>query len=178
MFDRSDSEDGQAKPANKNSEQSPIPKTSGRTSTTIGPTIRIVGDVLVTGNQGVHVEGRVEGTINLHDNILSVGQEGRVDATIRARAIFVAGQVEGDLKGDEQVVVQSTGNVRGNIVAPRVTLEDGCKFKGFVDMDAKPSAARASRSPGKSKKQADIDLAAGSSGDPSPGDGLGSAPGP
>lgn len=178
MFNKSDAEDGRTKPAIQSSEQSSLPKTSGRTSTTIGPTIRIVGDVLVTGNQGVHIEGRVEGTITLNDNILSVGPEGRVDATIKARAIFVAGKVEGDLKGGEQVVVQSTGNVRGNIAAPRVILEDGCKFKGFIDMDAKPSAARAAKSPVKSEKIADIDLAAGSSGDASSKDGLGPAPGP
>jgi len=116
-------------------------RTTGRTSTTIGPTIQIHGDVLVTGQQAVHIEGRVEGTISLSDNILSVGKSGQVNATVNARAIFVAGTVTGDLKGDEQIVVQSSGIVCGNIVAPRVTLEDGCKFKGSIDMDMKPRAA-------------------------------------
>lgn len=177
MFKKSDSEDGQTKSVIKSSEQSSLPKKSPRSPTTIGPTIHIIGDVLVAGNQGVHVEGRVEGTISLSDNILSVGREGQVNATIRARAIFVGGKVEGDIKGDEQVVVQKSGNVRGNIVAPRVTLEDGCKFKGFIDMDVKPRAARTSKSSSKSEKVAEINFAAGSNGDASSGGGLGTAPG-
>jgi len=176
MFKKSDPEDGRTKSVIQSSEQSSLSKTSDRTSTTIGPTIQIVGDVLVTGNQGVHIEGRVEGTISLSNNILSVGKEGQINATVSARAIFVGGKVEGDLKGDEQIVVQSSGNVRGNIVAPRVTLEDGCKFKGFIDMDVKPSAARASKSSSKSDKIADIKFAEGGSGDVPPETGLATPP--
>ncbi len=178
MFKKSDPEDGRTKSVIQSSEQSSLSNTSERTPTTIGSTIQIIGDVLVTGNQGVHIEGRVEGTISLSNSILSVGKEGQISATVNARAIFVGGKVEGDLKGDEQVVVQSSGNVRGNIVAPRVTLEDGCKFKGFIDMDVKPSATRASKRSSESEKIADINFAAGGSGDVSPGDGLATPPGP
>jgi cytoskeletal protein CcmA (bactofilin family) len=178
MFKKSDLDDGRTKPVIQSSEQNSLSKSSGRTPTTIGPTIKIVGDVLVTGNQGVHIEGQVEGTISLSDNILSVGTEGKIDATINARAIFVAGKVEGDLKGDEQVVVQSSGKVRGNIVAPRVTLEDGCTFKGFIDTDVNPGEARASKRSSKNEKVADINLAAGGSGDESSRDRFGTPPGP
>ncbi len=177
MFKKPEPEDGRTEPMIHSSEQSVLPTTRSRTPATIGPSIQISGDVLVTGNQGVHIEGRVEGTISLSDNILSVGKEGQINATISARAIFVAGKVEGDLKGDEQVVVHSSGNVRGNIVAPRVTLEDGCKFKGSIDMDVEPSAARVSTSSSGSEKIADIKSAAGGSGDASSGGGLGKVPG-
>lgn len=178
MFKKSEPEDGRTNPRVKSSEQSSLPKPTARTPATIGPTIEIYGDVVVTGNQGVHIEGRVDGTISLSDNILSVGKEGQINATINARAIFVAGRVDGDIKGDEQVVVQSSGIVRGNIVAPRVTLEDGCRFKGSIDMDAKPSAARASKGPSKSEKIADVKFAAGGSSDVSSGIGLGTTPAP
>ena len=177
MFNKTEPEDGRTKPMIHSSEQSSPPKTYGRTPATIGPTIQIRGDVLVTGNQGVHIEGRVEGTISLSDNILSVGEEGQINATINARTIFVAGKVEGDLKCNEQIVVHSSGDVRGNIVAPRVTLEDGCKFKDSIDMDVEPSAARASKSSSRTEKIADIKFAAGGSGDASSGGGLGKAPG-
>jgi cytoskeletal protein CcmA (bactofilin family) len=107
---------------------------------------------------------------------LTVGKEGQIKATIDARAIFVEGKVEGDLKGDEQIVIHSSGDVRGNIVAPRVTLEDGCKFKGSIDMDVELSAARVSGSSSRSEKIANIKSAAGSSGDASSGGGLGKVP--
>ena len=45
------------------------------------------------------------------------------------------GKVEGDISGGEKVIISKTGNVLGNIDAPRVTLEDGAKFKGSIEMD-------------------------------------------
>jgi len=177
MFNKSEAEDDRSKPVNQSSEQSSVSMTRGRTPATIGPTIQINGDVLVTGNQGVHIEGRVDGTISLSDNILSVGTEGQINATINARAIFVAGKVEGDLKGDEQIVVHSSGNVRGNIVAPRVTLEDGCKFKGSIDMDVESSAGRGSKSTSRREKIADINFAAGSNSNAPSSGVIGKSPG-
>ncbi len=175
MFKKHEPEDGRTEPMIHSSEQSMPPTTRSRTPATIGPSIQISGDV--TGNEDVRIEGRVEGTISLSDNNLTVGKEGQINATVNARTIFVEGKVEGDLNGDEQVIVHNSGNVRGNIVAPRVTLEDGCKFKGSIDMDVEPSVARTSGSSRRSEKIADIKSAAGGSGDTSPGGGLGKVPG-
>jgi len=163
MFKKSEAKDDQSEPMMQSSEQSMLPTTRSRATATIGPSIQITGDVLVTGNQSVHIEGHVKGTISLSGNILSVGREGQVIAIIDARAVFVRGKVEGDLKGDEQVVIHSSGNVRGNIVAPRVILEDGCKVKGSIDMDAEPSAAHASKSFGRNEKVSEVKSAAGAS---------------
>lgn len=176
MFKKPEPEDGRTEPMMPSTGESVLPKTRSRTAATIGPSIQISGDV--TGNEDVRIEGRVEGTISLADNVLTVGKEGQINATVNARAIFVEGSVEGDLKGDEQVVVQSSGKVRGNIVAPRVTLEDGCKFKGSIDMDVEPSASRSSAGASRSEKIADIKSAAGGGADASSGAGLGKAPGP
>jgi cytoskeletal protein CcmA (bactofilin family) len=175
MFKKPEPDDGRTEPMMHSPEQSVVPKTRSRTAATIGPSIQISGDV--TGNEDVRIEGRVEGTVSLADNVLTVGKEGQINATVNARSIFVEGRVEGDLKSDEQVVVQSSGNVRGNIVAPRVTLEDGCKFKGSIDMDVEPSSSRASGGSGRSEKIADIKSAAGGGADGSSGGGLGKAPG-
>ena len=177
MFKKPEPEDGRTEPVIHGSEQSVLPtKTRSRTTASIGPSIHINGDV--TGNEDVRIEGRVEGTVNLSDNVLTVGKDAHINATVNARIIFIEGKVEGDLKADERVVVQSTGDVHGNIVSPRVTLEDGCKFKGSIDMDVEPSAAHGPASSGRSEKIADIKSAAtGSSGEVSSGGGLGKAPG-
>ena len=154
MSTKLESEDSRIEPTVHTNKQSMVSTPRIRTASTIGASIQISGEVI--GNEDVRVEGCVEGTINLSDNILTVGKEGQINATVKARTIFVEGKVEGDLNGDEQVIVHNSGNVRGNIVAPRVTLEDGCKFKGTIDMDVEPSAARASGSFGGSEKIADI----------------------
>ncbi len=175
MFKKSETEESKPEPMVHTSKQSILSTTRSRTPATIGPSIHISGDV--TGNEDVRIEGRVEGTVNLRDNILTIGKDGQINAMVNARAVFVEGKVEGDLKGDEQIVIHSSGDVRGNIAAPQVTLDDGCKFKGSIDMDVEPSATRASGSSNRSEKIADIKSAAEGSGDAPSGGGLGKVPG-
>ena len=99
----------------------------------IGPSIVIKGTV--SGDEDLVIQGKVEGTIDLRDNEVSVGQTGKVNADVSAKVVKVDGEVSGDITGTEKVVISKSGNVHGNIVAPRVTLEDGAIFKGSIDMD-------------------------------------------
>lgn len=110
----------------------------------IGPGIHINGDI--HGDENLLVEGHVKGKIHLESHQVDIGQSGRVTADITAKVITISGEVRGDLNGIEKVVISRTGNVHGNIVAPRMTLEDGAIFKGSIDMNpsepvkAKPAA--------------------------------------
>ena len=106
----------------------------------IGPSITIKGEV--SGEEDLLIEGKVEGTISMKDQQVSVGKSGEVLADIDARVVTVDGNVTGDILGSEKVVVSKSGNVKGNIVAPRVTLEDGAIFKGSIDMDPGESASQ------------------------------------
>ncbi|MFP6837650.1 MAG: polymer-forming cytoskeletal protein [Pseudomonadales bacterium] len=99
----------------------------------IGPTIKIKGDV--SGDEDLIIEGTVDGSIELSGHDLTVGQSGHVQANLIATTVRVEGQVTGDITGSEKVIVSKSGRAQGNIVAPRVTLEDGAKFKGSIDMD-------------------------------------------
>ena len=99
----------------------------------IGSTIHIKGDV--TGDEDLIIHGHVEGTINLKDHNVIIGRKGKVDANINARQIVVEGELNGDLNGEEKVVIRETGNVLGNVISPRVTLEDGAMFKGSIEME-------------------------------------------
>lgn len=115
---------------------------NSRSAAMIGQSIIIKGTI--TGNEDLIVEGTLEGSISLPDNDLTIGESGKVTADLSAKNVKVEGQVTGDISGSEKVVVSNTGRLRGNIVAPRVTLEDGAKFKGSIDMDpgevSKPAA--------------------------------------
>lgn len=104
----------------------------------IGPSITIKGEV--SGDEDLLIQGRVEGTIQLNNHEVSVGESGKVSADIHAKVAKVDGEVTGDISAIEKVVISKSGNVRGNIVAPRVTLEDGAIFKGSIDMDPAGSA--------------------------------------
>lgn len=99
----------------------------------IGPSIRIQGDL--TGEEDLVIEGRVEGKIDLKQQSVTIGESGRVQADVFGRTITVEGEVRGNLVADEQITVRRTGHVQGNLTAPRVSLEDGAKFKGSIDME-------------------------------------------
>src|SRR5690606_33241127 len=100
----------------------------------IGPSIRIDGDL--RGEEDLLIEGEVKGTVTLKDNRLMIGSQGRVRANVYAHSIEVEGLMEGDLYGTERVNVHKSAQVKGNIICPRVSGEDGARFKGTIDMDA------------------------------------------
>ncbi|MFT7532701.1 MAG: cytoskeletal protein CcmA (bactofilin family) [Gammaproteobacteria bacterium] len=106
---------------------------SSKKSASIGPSITIHGDV--TGEEDLVVAGTIEGTVNLKDNNLVIDENGHVMANVTARVIRVDGEVKGELRASEKVVIKPSGHVNGDIRAPRVVLEDGCHFKGSVDME-------------------------------------------
>ena len=106
----------------------------------IGPSIKIKGEV--TGDEDLVIKGSVEGSIHLSAHEVTVGESGKVKADIKAKTVVVNGEVTGDIAGSEKVIITKSGHVRGNIVAPRMTLEDGAVFKGSIDMDPGESANR------------------------------------
>jgi len=106
----------------------------------IGAGIKVSGEI--SGNENILIEGRVDGRINLSGNDVTIGRTGQVMADVTAKTIRVAGEVSGDLTAKERVVISGTGNVHGNVVAPRVVLEDGAIFKGSIDMDPGDAAVK------------------------------------
>jgi cytoskeletal protein CcmA (bactofilin family) len=100
----------------------------------IGRSITIKGDI--SGDEDLHIQGTVDGSVNLKEHNVTITPEGRVNADIHGRTITVQGQVEGNLFGGEQVILHPSCRVKGNITAPRVALEDGANFRGTIDMEA------------------------------------------
>ena len=111
---------------------------SSRDAAVIGPSIHIDGDV--RGEEDLLIEGEVGGTVQLKNNSLTIGPNGKVRADVYAHSIYVDGFVEGDLFGAERVHIRKSAQVKGNVTSPRVSVEDGAKFKGAIEMD--PQAAQ------------------------------------
>ncbi len=127
--------------ANPASESSAAQKRApgSREAAVIGPSIMIDGDL--RGEEDLIIEGQVSGTVQLKNNSLTIGAQGKVKADVYAHSVFVEGYMEGDLYGSERVNVRKSAQVRGNITSPRVSLEDGARFKGSIEMD--PQAVEA-----------------------------------
>jgi cytoskeletal protein CcmA (bactofilin family) len=132
-----------------------------REAATIGPSISIKGDL--TGEEDLVIQGRVEGKIDLKQNSVTIGKDGKAKADIYGKQISVEGDVDGNLHGLEQVSLRSSASVRGNICAPRVSIEDGAKFKGTIDMEVKT----AEKHPLNQPVEPIVSVVAGSPGSPS-----------
>ena len=99
---------------------------------TIGKSLVIKGEV--TGSESLYIDGRVEGSINLSGNRVTVGRNGVVAANISAREIVVLGKVRGNLTATDRVDIRNEGSLTGDVVAQRISIEDGAFFKGGIDI--------------------------------------------
>jgi len=99
---------------------------------TIGKSLAIKGEV--TGSESLYIDGRVEGSINLAGNRVTVGRNGVVSANINAREIVILGKVDGNLTASDRVDIRSDGSLTGDVVASRISIEDGAFLKGGIDI--------------------------------------------
>ena len=97
----------------------------------IGPSISIKGEL--SGEEDLMIQGRVEGKIDLKKNNVTVGRNGHIKGDIYGKVISIEGEVQGNLFGEEKIVIRESGVVHGNMRTPRFSLEDGAQFKGSID---------------------------------------------
>src|ERR1700759_4114797 len=99
---------------------------------TIGKSLVVKGEV--TGSESLYIDGKVEGAINLPGNRVTVGRNGQVAANISAREIVVLGQGRGNMTARDRVDIRGEGSLTGDVVAQRISIEDGAYFKGGIDI--------------------------------------------
>ena len=100
--------------------------------TTIGKEIVVKGDV--KGGEDLVIDGKVDGTIELLQHVLTVGPTGRVKAELSAKSVVVLGKVNGSIQASERVSIGETGSVEGAISAPRLGVAVGARVQGRVDV--------------------------------------------
>ncbi len=108
---------------------------------TIGKSLVVKGEV--SGSESLYIDGKVEGAINLPGNRVTIGRNGQVAANISAREIVVLGKVRGNCQASDRVDIRSEGSLTGDVIAARISIEDGAFFKGGIDIrkpgnEAKP----------------------------------------
>jgi cytoskeletal protein CcmA (bactofilin family) len=97
----------------------------------IGKSVVIKGEL--SGSENLYVDGEVEGSIQLDGHSLTIGQNGRVRAYLKARDIVVQGRVDGNVMAGERLDLRKTAVLIGDIQAQRLAIEDGAFVKGKVE---------------------------------------------
>ncbi len=99
---------------------------------TIGQSVVIKGEL--RAKEDLTIEGQVEGKIDMEQNMLTVGVNGRIKAQVLAKAVVVMGSVTGDITATEKINLYETASVKGDLAAPRVAIAEGVSFRGLIDM--------------------------------------------
>lgn len=108
----------------------------------IGKAVKVVGQIFT--KEDLYVDGDVEGTLESQDNKVTIGPNGRVQASIRARDVVILGQVQGNVEATDKVDIRKDAKLVGDITTSRISIEDGALFKGSIDIkkqEVKPAAA-------------------------------------
>ena len=99
----------------------------------IGKSVIIKGEL--SGSENLTIEGQFEGKIELRDNALTVGPNGKIKAEMLfAKSVDILGRVTGKIMAVDVVSIRENGAVDGDITAPRIAIADGAHFRGSVDM--------------------------------------------
>jgi cytoskeletal protein CcmA (bactofilin family) len=88
----------------------------------------------LSGSEDLTIEGQVDGKIELRQNILTIGPNGKIKAQVFAKSVVILGEVTGNVTASEKVDIRDNGSVDGDIAAPRVAIAEGAHFRGSIDM--------------------------------------------
>jgi cytoskeletal protein CcmA (bactofilin family) len=110
-------------------------------SATIGKAVKINGQI--HSKEDLFVDGDVEGTVEAPDHKLTIGPNGTVHATIKAREVVALGSIQGNVEATERIEIKKDAKLIGDIRTARIVIEDGAYFKGSIDI-VKPEPAKVS----------------------------------
>ena len=123
---------------------SPVSAAPAGEQATIGKSLVIKGEV--SGSESLYIDGKIEGAINLPGNRVTIGRNGQVAANIMAREVVVLGKVRGNVHASDRIDIRSEGSLTGDVIAARISIEDGAFFKGGIDI-RKPGSGEGKAAP-------------------------------
>ena len=90
----------------------------------IGRSLVIKGEV--TGAESLFIDGRVEGSINVPGNRVTIGRNGNVAANITAQEVVIMGKVHGNVDCEDRLDIRGEGLLSGDVITHRISVEEQC----------------------------------------------------
>jgi cytoskeletal protein CcmA (bactofilin family) len=113
---------------------------AARNVSCLGSTFTIKGEI--SGEEDLQIDGKVEGPVSLRNHRLTVGRGGQLNSQINAREVVVYGNAVGNIRVRDRVEIKKDGEVTGDIVTARLSIEDGAYFKGSIEIERPKSQSR------------------------------------
>ena len=99
---------------------------------TVGKAVKVVGQIF--SREDLYIDGEVEGTVEALEHKLTIGPNGTVRATIKAREVVALGNIQGNVEATEKIEIRKDAKLTGDIRTARIIIEDGAYFKGSIDI--------------------------------------------
>jgi cytoskeletal protein CcmA (bactofilin family) len=80
------------------------------------------GDLSFKGS--FRIDGFFKGTI-VSDSMLVVGEQGKVEADVKAGYVVINGEIRGTIRAEDKVEIHSRGRVFGSIISPKLIVDEG-----------------------------------------------------
>ncbi|MCW5966517.1 MAG: polymer-forming cytoskeletal protein [Bryobacterales bacterium] len=109
----------------------------------VGKAVMVKGEI--QSREDLYIDGEIQGTVDLMESKLTIGPNGKIQATIRAREVVVFGTVQGNVEATEKIDIRKEAKLVGDIRTARIVIEDGAFFKGSIDIikpEPKPQPAK------------------------------------
>src|SRR4051812_8065059 len=114
----------------------PEPVTRGGNAV-LGKSVIVKGQIF--SREDLTIDGEVEGTVELQEHRLTIGPNGKVNASVKARELVVLGTIQGNVETTDKIDIRKDAKLLGDIKTARIVIEDGAYFKGNIDIVRAPS---------------------------------------
>ena len=98
----------------------------------MGKSVMLKGQIV--SREDLTIDGEVEGTVELQEHRLTIGPNGKVTASVKARELVVLGTIHGNVETTDKIDIRKDAKLVGDIRTARVVIEDGAYFKGNIDI--------------------------------------------
>jgi cytoskeletal protein CcmA (bactofilin family) len=120
------------------------PRPDNSHNAVLGKSVIVKGQII--SREDLTIDGEVEGTVELHEHRLTIGPNGRVKASVKARELVVLGNIQGNVETTDKIDIRKDAKLVGDIKTARIVIEDGAYFKGNIDI-VRPEAAKPAPAP-------------------------------
>ena len=107
-------------------------------SSILGPEIEINGDLTIKGD--ILIYGTVLGNVECRGKV-HTAKGSLIKGNVNSKSAYINGKIEGDLIAQDKVVLAKCSQLKGNLVSSTLTIEEGAKFDGVCNMQAKSQSA-------------------------------------
>jgi cytoskeletal protein CcmA (bactofilin family) len=99
--------------------------------TSISEGTQIIGDLKV--EHDLRVDGYLKGSVHV-GGALVLTPTGRIEGEVVVRSAIIAGQIHGNVKGMERIVLEGKSTLVGDLQTRELVINEGAIFQGNCSM--------------------------------------------